>query len=99
MRHGSRVDHDSKTDLQEALQGQGLPVPVYRVTGEKGPDHRKLFSVDLVIADRAVAHGSGTTKKAAERMAARQALRDIARLIEKLKGAKRPGGKSPTASA
>lgn len=84
LRPGARTAQDHKTDLQEALQAVGLPVPEYRVTRESGPDHRKSFGVDLTIAGKAVARGSGRSKKAAEQMAARRALRDIKNLIPKL---------------
>ncbi|HEY3176134.1 MAG TPA: ribonuclease III [Candidatus Polarisedimenticolia bacterium] len=78
---GQRTAQDHKTDLQEALQAVGLPVPVYRVSAESGPDHRKEFSVELRISDRTVARGSGTSKKGAEQEAARKAFRRIDRLI------------------
>jgi ribonuclease III len=84
LKPGARTSQDFKTDLQEALQAVGLPIPVYRVTGETGPDHRKTFSVDLTIAGRRVAHGSGTSKKAAEQMAAEAALGGVEDLIAEL---------------
>ena len=84
LKPGARTVQDFKTDLQEALQAVGLPIPIYRVAGESGPDHRKMFSVELLISDRMVARGSGTSKKAAEQVAARQALRGIEKLILQL---------------
>jgi ribonuclease-3 len=81
VKAGDRAGQDYKTDLQEALQAVGLPVPVYRVAAESGPDHRKEFSVDLSVADRTVARGAGSSKKVAEQQAARRALRGIERLI------------------
>ena len=84
LRPGTRTEQDFKTDLQEALQGVGLPVPKYIVTGETGPDHRKRFTVQLAVSGQVVARGSGTTKKAAEQAAARQALRGLDRLIPQL---------------
>lgn len=84
LRPGGRTRQDFKTDLQEALQGVGLHIPEYHVTGETGPDHRKRFTVQLAVSGQVVARGSGTTKKAAEQAAARQALRGLDRLIPQL---------------
>lgn len=75
---------DYKTELQEALQAVGLPLPKYRVAGESGPDHRKSFRVEVVIQGRVAARGSGPTKKAAEQKAARQALRHLEKVLERL---------------
>jgi ribonuclease-3 len=74
---GGGDDRDYKTRLQEALQGAGLPLPLYRVSAEAGPDHKKEFHVELVVSDRVVARGKGTTKKTAEQEAARRALRAL----------------------
>jgi len=84
LKPGARTAQDHKTDLQEALQAAGLPVPEYRVTRESGPDHRKSFGVTLTIAGKAVARGTGRSKKAAEQMAARRGLREIKDLIAQL---------------
>ncbi len=65
---------DAKTTLQEALQGQGLAAPTYRVVQESGPDHRKSFRVQALLDERLLGEGSGPSKKAAEQQAAREAL-------------------------
>ena len=65
---------DHKSALQEWLQARSLPLPVYRLAGATGPDHRKEFVADVLVGNRPVASGSGPTKKEAEREAARQAL-------------------------
>lgn len=65
---------DYKSVLQEQLQGLGRPLPLYRVAGEIGPDHRKLFRVEVVVGTDVVAEGSGRTKKEAEQEAAKSAL-------------------------
>ncbi len=75
---------DYKTELQESLQAVGVPLPKYRVAGESGPDHRKSFRVEVVIQGRVAARGSGLTKKAAEQKAARHALRQLERVLERL---------------
>jgi ribonuclease III len=66
---------DFKTALQELLQARHLGQAAYRVSSESGPDHQKLFTVDVIVNSEPVAHGLGLTKKAAEQAAARQALR------------------------
>jgi ribonuclease III len=68
---------DFKTALQEALQSRNLGRAQYVVTGETGPDHQKLFTVEILVGDQSLAHGIGLTKKAAEQAAARQALQEL----------------------
>lgn len=65
---------DYKSALQEYLQASNLPLPRYRVAGESGPDHRKVFQVELIIRDRGIAVGEGRSKKEAEQIAAKIAL-------------------------
>jgi ribonuclease-3 len=68
---------DHKSRLQERLQGLGRPLPNYRVLVETGPEHRKLFSVQVMTGDQVLAHGEGRTKKDAEQDAARLALETL----------------------
>ena len=65
---------DHKSRLQEALQGLGQPLPQYRVAGEVGPEHRKMFHVEVMLGSDLLAHGVGRTKKDAEQEAAQAAL-------------------------
>jgi ribonuclease III len=65
---------DFKTGLQEQLQSLQLGRADYIVTSEEGPDHQKLFTVEVMIDGDSVARGVGLTKKAAEQAAAREAL-------------------------
>ncbi len=70
---------DYKSALQEFLQARGLREPEYIVKAESGPDHRKRFDVEVRTGateteeGRALASGSGTTKKKAEQEAAQRA--------------------------
>ena len=66
--------HDYKTALQELAQGEGKPLPVYRLLSESGPDHRKEFVFEVVYDEAISATGSGATKKEAQRQAAKAAL-------------------------
>ena len=65
---------DHKSALQELLQARGEPVPEYVVVAEEGPSHRRCFRVQCVMQGRAVSEGEGSSKKAAQQEAARQAL-------------------------
>jgi ribonuclease-3 len=65
---------DHKSRLQEALQGLGRSLPTYRVAGEVGPEHRKLFHVEVRVDGEILAQGTGRTKKDAEQDAAKTAL-------------------------
>ena len=65
---------DHKSRLQEALQALGRPLPHYRVAGEAGPEHRKMFHVEVLVGGEVIAQGVGRTKKDAEQEAAKLAL-------------------------
>lgn len=65
---------DYKSALQEYVQSREMPLPEYRVAGETGPDHRKLFQVEVLIRGEVVAEASGRSKKEAEQAAAKLAL-------------------------
>ena len=66
--------YDSKTILQEVVQGHYEEPLHYELIGEEGPDHDKRFLVEAVIGNTTIGKGSGHTKKAAEQEAAYQAL-------------------------
>ena len=65
---------DSKSLLQEKAQAAGQTV-MYRVIDEKGPDHDKWFTVEVLVGGTICAAGDGHTKKSAEQNAAFRALR------------------------
>ncbi|MEO8196053.1 MAG: ribonuclease III [Thermoanaerobaculia bacterium] len=65
---------DPKTTLQEHVQARGWPLPVYRVVEEGGPDHDKVFTVEVHIRGGLAGRGIGRTKKGAEQAAAGGAL-------------------------
>lgn len=67
---------DYKTRLQESLAEEGLR-PRYRVT-ESGPDHAKEFVAVLEVNGDELGTGRGRSKKEAEQVAAREALRKFA---------------------
>lgn len=65
---------DYKTTLQELVQRQSGQVLAYEMIGERGPEHNKLFTAQVVLNGQAVGTGDGHTKKAAEQAAAKCAL-------------------------
>ena len=65
---------DYKSALQEQLQALGHALPEYRISGEEGPDHRKTFTVEVVVGGEVFGAASGRAKKEAEQEAARLAL-------------------------
>jgi ribonuclease-3 len=72
------VGLDYKSALQERLQALGRALPEYRLTGQAGPDHRKTFSVQVVVDGEVLGSASGKAKKEAEQEAARLALARLA---------------------
>lgn len=77
---GERIaESDRKSALQELLQGRGRPPAEYRVAGESGPDHQKVFQIEVWIDGERMATGEGSTKKEAEQRAARSALEQLER--------------------
>ena len=72
------VGRDYKSALQERLQALGRPLPEYRVAAESGPDHRKVFTIEVVVAGEVLGAATGKAKKEAEQEAARLALDTLA---------------------
>jgi ribonuclease-3 len=64
-----------KSALQELFQKSDLPAPSYRIVTAKGPEHRKTFTVEVLMGDRPLAKAKGTSKKNAEQKAAQKALK------------------------
>jgi ribonuclease III len=58
---------DYKSSLQERVQALGRPLPEYRVSGESGPDHHKLFTVEVVVSGEVLGAATGRAKKEASR--------------------------------
>ena len=65
--------HDYKTALQELAQGRGFSLPEYNVIGEVGPDHEKMFIVEVKVGSL-ITRGEGSSKKEAQQQAAKHAL-------------------------
>lgn len=69
-----RMEKDPKSLLQELSQGRWRLTPVYRTVAERGPDHAKEFTVEVLIGGEVYGRGVGHSKQAAEQEAARMAL-------------------------
>ncbi len=67
-------DRDAKSELQEMVQRKSGQLLEYRHVGESGPDHMKVFSVEVWLNGEMVASGQGRSKKDAEQHAALKAL-------------------------
>ena len=68
---------DPKSLLQERTQAEQKVTPVYKLLSEKGPDHKKLFTVGVYLGEEEVARGEGMSKQDAEVEAARKALENL----------------------
>ncbi len=68
---------DFKTELQERCQELLKTLPEYRVISESGPDHRKVFEIELTVRGEVLGRGTGRSKKEAEQKAAKAALEKL----------------------
>ena len=66
-----------KSTLLEHTQSEGQGHPRYLVHAEEGPDHRKMFTVEVLVSGDRMGLGSGRSKKEAQQMAAREALQKL----------------------
>ena len=66
---------DYKSHLQERVHKQFEVNPEYRLVHESGPDHQKQFEIEVYVKGRVKGRGIGATKKEAEQVAARHALK------------------------
>ncbi|MBI2958392.1 MAG: ribonuclease III [Chloroflexi bacterium] len=68
------VPCDFKSALQERLHADRRGTPAYRTVDSAGPDHEKVFTVEVSEGGAVLAMGAGRSKKTAEAAAARAAL-------------------------
>jgi len=76
IEHASETRIDFKSALQELLARRGARVS-YEVIAATGPPHRRTFEVEAVVDSERVGEGMGRSKKAAEQLAAEQALKQL----------------------
>lgn len=72
-----KIFRDYKTHLQEVLQGQGESNIWYKLLDEKGPDHNKRFIMQVGTNEKVLGTGEGKSKKEAEQLAAKIALKEL----------------------
>ena len=68
---------DAKSRLQEILQEKHNEGPKYRLDGEEGPSHKKVFSISVVFKDEVLGSGRAGSKKEAEQQAAAAAIKKL----------------------
>ncbi len=71
---GNRSHVNYKSLLQENIQERFKTYPRYRIASETGPDHHKVFTVEVTVKGDQLGLGKGTNKKRAEQAAAQNAL-------------------------
>ena len=71
---------DDKSRLQEVAQAETGLTPTYRTIASLGPDHARVFVVEVSLGQRVLAEGRGRSKQEAEQVAARNALDNWATL-------------------
>lgn len=72
--------HDYKTELQEITQNLYGMLPQYKIVSQTGEEHKKVFTIEVVIDGKRMGSGSGKSKKEAQMMAAREALSRLMKL-------------------
>jgi ribonuclease-3 len=94
---GKRIEHldfefaaDGKTRLQELTQKHFHDVPRYQVISAEGPEHAKTFEVQVLLKDKLLGEGQGSSRKAAEQAAALTALmnQEFLEMLKKQEGQK-----------
>ena len=76
----SELALDCKSLLQEVTQSRYQAAPLYHVSAESGPQHDREFTVDVEVKGRVLGQGKGKSKQAAEKEAAKAALKAIGAL-------------------
>jgi len=77
-----RAHTNYKNILQELVQAEYKTHPRYRTSSEEGPDHEKMFTVEVNVHGKTFGEGRGLNKKQAEQEAARSALLRLGRVVE-----------------
>jgi ribonuclease-3 len=71
------IDENFKSILLEYMQAQGLGAPRYVVVKEEGPDHERIFTVQVMVGADVRGEGRGRSKKEAEQQAAAEAIEKL----------------------
>ena len=80
----SRVDSinkdelkDPKTRIQEYILTNESVIPIYKLVKKEGNEHNPLFTMSLIIKNKIISYGEGSSKKQAEQAAANAALKSL----------------------
>jgi ribonuclease III len=71
------IDENYKSQLLEYAQAKRLENPYYSVVKEDGPQHNRIFTVNVTIGKKEYGVGVGKNKKTAEQNAAHSALQKL----------------------
>lgn len=77
LKAGVSEFEDFKTQLQERIQKKYHLTPSYSLIGSQGPEHQKVFEVEVLLNGKVLAKANGRNKKIAEQNAARIALEEM----------------------
>jgi ribonuclease-3 len=75
LEHRDHINY--KSILQEWTQAKYRAYPIYRVRNTAGPEHDKIFLVEVKVGGKIVGKGRGKSKKDAEQMAAKEGLHEL----------------------
>jgi ribonuclease III len=89
------TSQDHKSSLQEKAQALRLPAPRYAVVHSEGPDHSKVFTVEVKVGDELRSRATGPTKKIASQHAARLLLERLNRPANELAAERSPIESAP----
>ena len=70
-------ENNQKVDLQARAKALGLPNPHYSVVAEEGPDHAKVFVIEVRLGEQLASRARASTKKLASLLAAKQLLEKL----------------------
>jgi len=73
----AELPQDPKSKLQQVIQAKQQFTPVYRTVDTSGPDHDRVFAVEVFAGETLLGRGSGKSKRAAEQEAAKTALQKL----------------------
>lgn len=77
LKMGVNEFEDFKTQLQEKIQKKYHMTPSYTLVGSQGPEHQKIFEVEVLLEGKVLAKANGRNKKIAEQNAAKIALEEM----------------------
>ena len=77
LKQANEEDQDFKSRLQEALQARQRSLPTYRLLKTSGPDHERVYHVQVLLDGKTYGEGQGRSKKNAEQAAAKSTLQSL----------------------